>query len=630
MITAQRLFEISKDLEFEDLAKRASDLVKADDSDSCPLILPLVGEFSSGKTTLLNALTDSKALETATKPTTATIYEIHFGQESVAADVYQPDGTINRIEDLSLLKNEDLADADCVNLFDTSTKVPSSTILVDTPGLSAPNPRHKETLVRFLPMADGIILVADINQQITRSMLDFVKAMDLSGRRLFLVLTKTDTKAPEELAEVRKYAAERLELTQDAVVCVSAKTGDVNEFTDLLGRIAADKTSILKKVNAVRMKALAKEALSRISQMKAASKSNTELKDAIYAQKTELSRLDRAIEELSEEVKDSISKICRETTREFEDRISERLEEIVLGDSANYDNDARTAVNTTSELYVSRMRNDIRESIRKTMESYGDDKKIDFKAAMDVDLSQFAVSGLSYNLSLNDMGHEYDNGIALGIKVAAVAAVAVGVGALAAPVVGAAGAAGAGAAAGTGAAGVAGAIAKAAPKFVDAADTVSDVGSIIATRRMNARLDDVNKTLEELKNATDKVAKGAKTVDTASQTLGQMAGSRRGGLVEGMVGFVTDKTLGKPQRRRAIHEYVDNHLSPQFKLEVERNAKDVVSQVKESVKAAAREAIENMTTALEKLQKERETEEVAFNERMSKLNSCAAELDSII
>ena len=52
--------------------------------------------------------------------------------------------------------------------------------------------------------------------------------------------------------------------------------------------------------------------------------------------------------------------------------------------------------------------------------------------------------------------------------------------------------------------------------------------------------------------------------------------------------------------------------------------------VKESVKAAAREAIENMTTALEKLQKERETEETAFNERMSKLNSCAAELDSII
>ena len=147
---------------------------------------------------------------------------------------------------------------------------------------------------------------------------------------------------------------------------------------------------------------------------------------------------------------------------------------------------------------------------------------------------------------------------------------------------------------------------------------------------LNARLDDFEKKLDDFKDATDKVAKGVKTVDTASQTLGKMAGSRRGGLVEGMVGFVTDKTLGKPQRRKAIHDYVDNQLSPQFKLEVERNAKDVVSQVRESVKAAARESIETMTTALEELQKERETEEVAFNERMNKLNSCAAELDSTL
>ena len=42
--------------------------------DNANIILPLVGEFSSGKTTLINSLTDSKKLETATKPTTATIY----------------------------------------------------------------------------------------------------------------------------------------------------------------------------------------------------------------------------------------------------------------------------------------------------------------------------------------------------------------------------------------------------------------------------------------------------------------------------------------------------------------------------------------------------------------------------
>ena len=52
--------------------------------ENASLILPLVGEFSSGKTTLINALTDSKKLETATKPTTATIYEVHFGTETTS------------------------------------------------------------------------------------------------------------------------------------------------------------------------------------------------------------------------------------------------------------------------------------------------------------------------------------------------------------------------------------------------------------------------------------------------------------------------------------------------------------------------------------------------------------------
>ncbi|MDE5786790.1 MAG: dynamin family protein, partial [Duncaniella sp.] len=52
-----------------------------------PMMLPLVGEFSSGKTTLINSLLDSKALETATKPTTASIFEIHFGADSNRAEV---------------------------------------------------------------------------------------------------------------------------------------------------------------------------------------------------------------------------------------------------------------------------------------------------------------------------------------------------------------------------------------------------------------------------------------------------------------------------------------------------------------------------------------------------------------
>ena len=87
------------------------------------IILPLVGEFSSGKTTLINSLTDSKKLETATKPTTATIYEVHFSSETCHAMVVEENGEMKIVEDIAELKNTTLADAKAVTVFDTNRKM---------------------------------------------------------------------------------------------------------------------------------------------------------------------------------------------------------------------------------------------------------------------------------------------------------------------------------------------------------------------------------------------------------------------------------------------------------------------------------------------------------------------------
>lgn len=83
------------------------------------LVLPLVGEFSSGKTTLINALTDSRKLETATKPTTATIYEVHFGSDTCRATVLTENDDQVEYCDISELKNDVLASAKVVTVFDT-------------------------------------------------------------------------------------------------------------------------------------------------------------------------------------------------------------------------------------------------------------------------------------------------------------------------------------------------------------------------------------------------------------------------------------------------------------------------------------------------------------------------------
>lgn len=144
-----KLIEIANYLGLQEIETEIDAIKKRTLQENASIVLPLVGEFSSGKTTLINALTDSKKLETATKPTTATIYEVHFGCESCCAKVVAENGNIQDVNDIADLKNETLADASVVTVFDTSNRVPSTTILVDTPGLSSPDPKHKQTLVSF-------------------------------------------------------------------------------------------------------------------------------------------------------------------------------------------------------------------------------------------------------------------------------------------------------------------------------------------------------------------------------------------------------------------------------------------------------------------------------------------------
>ena len=162
-----------------------------------------MGEFSAGKTTLINALTNSKALESASEPTTATIYAIHFGSDRERAIVHMSDGS-TVATDIPSLHNKDLMDALLVDVFDTSAIVPQSIMLVDTPGLSSHDVKHRQNLVEFLPQADGVLLVVDVNQPITRSLTDFAHTIELSKSPLYMVLTQCDTKSAGDVEAQKK------------------------------------------------------------------------------------------------------------------------------------------------------------------------------------------------------------------------------------------------------------------------------------------------------------------------------------------------------------------------------------------------------------------------------------------
>ena len=614
------LKEVAQELGQQNILNGLNAIQKRVSQQNANLLIPLVGEFSSGKTTLLNALTDSKKLETATKPTTATIYEIHFGCNKCEANVVLSDGQVAHFDDLGELKNDQLSDAQIVTVFDTSTKVPSSTILVDTPGLSSPVIKHRQVLVDFLPSADAILLVVDINQQVTRSLTDFIDMIKLSKRPVYIVLTKSDTKSVSEIEAAKQYIADNCKLPVQQVVVVSAAKDNISELYALLETIQKSKNEILAKVDGQRIKDLAQILVNRLDEMLTASSSDENLDMEIRRQQLDLDKIKRNINRLIDSMASDISEDGSKISRRFEDSMYEKLGALVAGGSANMDNDALSVINNTASLLLSEYKNNIMGILKSKVQSaQGSDSEIPVESLMSIDLSGIQISGLNYNLDLNSMGHEYDGIIKTGvIAVAAVATVAAAVATAGAAgaAAGAAGTAGtAGAAAGTaGTAGAAGTVATtvAASKAVDIVDTATDVGSIIYTRKMMKR---IAKTEEFAGKAVDKYNK----IEKADKK----------GILSSMVGFATERLLSKPQRVRAVRNYVDGTLAPEFKSQMENLSQSVVNMVRGSLQNDASEMIAQKTAMLNELKEQCSEHKAEFARRKETLKQYKEKLSTI-
>src|SRR5574344_1865732 len=613
MGTIQTLLDIARYLGLNNIEKNILSIQSRLEQNDANIILPFVGEFSSGKTTLINSLTDSKQLETATKPTTATIYEIHFGSDTCKATILNENNEFIEVDDISQLKNEQLADAKVVTVFDTSTRVPSSTILVDTPGLSSPDPKHKQTLIDFLPLADGILLVTDINQQITRSLTDFIDTMKLSKKPIYLILKKSDTKSSQEIIDAKKYISENCKVPISQVAVVSAPTGKLDELYALFETIQKSKKEILQKVDGQRIKNIISILAKHIDELMKVSSSDEELEKAIRQQQYELDKINRNIDQLIESVSDDIVDAQRTVSRKFEDNIFAKLNTLVTGKSNNYDNDAINTINSTASLLINDYKNNISGILREKAKNLkGSDGEVPLESLTDYNMSDVQISGLSYNLDLNTMGHEYDGMIKVGvIATAAVAAAAVAVAA--------AGEVTASAAAGTAAAGsataetAAGALTTAATvnEVVDVADTVSDIGSIISNQKAVSRM-------EKAVNIAAKAKENFNSINTSNDKFGQQNGNNKG-MIDSMIGFVTDNMMSKPQRVRAIRNYLDSSLVPELKNKLDDISQQIISNIRTNLNNEASQMIENKTKELNKLKQELKGHKNTFNEKIEQL-----------
>jgi len=205
--------------------QRDADLAALDDARdrlSRRYTLAVVGEFSSGKSYLLNALLGKVRYDDAGRiagllavdinPSTATITELAYATETIAVARY-PSGREERIpldrlaRFVAVGKGDRGEVHDATGDDDTAPQYVSvrldapflkSFVLADTPGLASANPAHRRATLTYLPRTDAVLYLIDTQQPFTDGDAAFLGLIGDHVRTVFVVQTKIDLwSAPE-------------------------------------------------------------------------------------------------------------------------------------------------------------------------------------------------------------------------------------------------------------------------------------------------------------------------------------------------------------------------------------------------------------------------------------------------
>lgn len=573
MESLNRIIEIAESLEQKSIAERLRAIEERTQNPSAQLILPLIGEFSAGKTSLINALTDSKVLEIASRPTTATLYQIFFGSTENKAVALTAEGESVELQ-LDSMKNEELLKYPTVNLFDTSTKVPKDIIFVDTPGLSSPDPKHREVLISILPRVDAILLTVDANQPITRSLLAFVKEMRLAEKPIYLILNKTDTKSTGELQDLKAGIARDIDLPIDSVVCTSASTGGVSELQQLLTKIQGQKMQIIAKVDALRTKELIGELRSFIAEILRSSSSPKELKEAVRAQERELERLQSNIRQLMERVEEKLSDKVDETQSSLRTQLWSSLNGILSKKGISYNEAIKAEVINVKTILLQNFTRQVATTIREVNAS-SRDIRVQLPSAETIDLSQLGEQANTIQMEdFDSVGHGWDKAIGWATVGLASVATLAATGGLASLGIGAAG--------------------------------VVEAGGAAAMATTAVKTTKIMRMVNVMSKAGSFVQKGHQIASVVSS-----AAEKERDFIEGLVGKATE-FFSKPRREAAVEHFLDAQILPNFEADLRNYLSESLRLIGERMNAEAATLIGEKREALSQLQAQQEQEQAKY------------------
>lgn len=161
--------------------------------------LVMVGRFSRGKTSLMNAMLRTDRLPTGVVPVTSVITTVAYGSTEKVVLYYQHTSLFLDIPIAQLADHitETGNPGNRRRIRTAEVQLPAELLrrgvqFIDTPGLGSSIVENTRTTEAFLPEADAVVLVTSFDSPLSEEELRTLQEVHASGRRVFIIVNKQD------------------------------------------------------------------------------------------------------------------------------------------------------------------------------------------------------------------------------------------------------------------------------------------------------------------------------------------------------------------------------------------------------------------------------------------------------
>ena len=201
-------------LPMEGVGEALAQVIAARERLARPLTIAIMGEFSAGKSTFVNALLGEAVAPMGVLPTTTTINVFRRGP-SGGGRVHYRDGHLETLgadeiqKYLHGLDTSEAAKIRHVEIERTGARLGDAAV-VDTPGLNALDAFHEQVARGFIDEADAVVWLFSATRSGAASEVGMLSSLRAGGRRVLGVLNKVDTLEPAEQQELATYLRDQL------------------------------------------------------------------------------------------------------------------------------------------------------------------------------------------------------------------------------------------------------------------------------------------------------------------------------------------------------------------------------------------------------------------------------------